>query len=153
MRRTLAFPVPARASPDTASSSQAAQTIASMPLAGYPQCPGESQPPCLRGPDKLCSWHPCFSQGCRPLPSARMLLPQRSCPSGPAAPQSTHYPILILAFGNDPNWSLRIGQKGPERLDRPGYPPIPLEPAEVTHEGRRRFLDLSRQGHRHGARW
>jgi len=26
------------------------------------------------------------------------------------------------------------GQKGPERLDRPGYPPIPLEPAEVTHE-------------------
>jgi uncharacterized membrane protein len=55
-------------------------------------------------------------------------------PAGPAAPQSTHYPILILAFGNEPNWSLRIGQKGPERLDRPGYPPIPLEPAEVTHE-------------------
>jgi uncharacterized membrane protein len=53
---------------------------------------------------------------------------------GPPSPQSTHYPILILAFGNDPNWSLRIGQKGPERLDRPGYPPIPLEPAEVTHE-------------------
>jgi uncharacterized membrane protein len=52
----------------------------------------------------------------------------------PAAPQSTHYPILILAFGNDPNWSLRIGQRGPERLDRPAYPPIPLEPAEVTHE-------------------
>ncbi len=55
-------------------------------------------------------------------------------PTGPPAPQSTHYPILILAFGNEPNWSLRIGQKGPERLDRPGYPPIPLEPAEVTHE-------------------
>jgi uncharacterized membrane protein len=55
-------------------------------------------------------------------------------PAGPPAPQSTHYPIFILAFGNDPNWSLRIGQKGPERLDRPGYPPIPLEPAEVTHE-------------------
>jgi uncharacterized membrane protein len=55
-------------------------------------------------------------------------------PAGPPAPQSTHYPILILAFGNEPNWSLRIGQKGPERLDRPGYPPIPLEPAEVTHE-------------------
>jgi uncharacterized membrane protein len=53
---------------------------------------------------------------------------------GPPSPQSTHYPILLLAFGNDPNWSLRIGQKGPERLDRPGYPPIPLEPAEVTHE-------------------
>lgn len=55
-------------------------------------------------------------------------------PAGPPAPQSTHYPILILAFGNEPNWSLRIGQKGPERMDRPGYPPIPLEPAEVTHE-------------------
>jgi uncharacterized membrane protein len=61
-------------------------------------------------------------------PSAKKL------PVGPAAPQSTHYPILLLAFGNEPNWSLRIGQKGPERLDRPGYPPIPLEPAEVTHE-------------------
>jgi uncharacterized membrane protein len=55
-------------------------------------------------------------------------------PSGPAAPQSTHYPILILAFGNDPSWSLRIGLKGPERLDRPGYPPIALDPTEVTHE-------------------
>jgi len=55
-------------------------------------------------------------------------------PTGPPSPQSTHYPIFILAFGNEPNWSLRIGQKGPERMDRPGYPPIPLEPAEVTHE-------------------
>src|SRR6266852_941976 len=61
--------------------------------------------------------------------------PAKKLPAGPPAPQSTHYPILILAFGNNPNWSLRIGQKGPERLDSPGYPPIPLEPAEVTHEG------------------
>ena len=53
---------------------------------------------------------------------------------GPPAPQSKHYPILLLAFGNQPNWSVRIGLKGPERFDRPGYPPIPLEPAEVTHE-------------------
>jgi uncharacterized membrane protein len=60
--------------------------------------------------------------------------PSKKPPIGPAAPQSTHYPILLLAFGNDPNWSLRLGLKGPERLDRPGYPPIPLEPAEVTHE-------------------
>jgi uncharacterized membrane protein len=60
--------------------------------------------------------------------------PEKKLPAGPAAPQSTHYPILILAFGNDPNWSLRIGQKGPERLDRPGYPPIPLEPSDVAHE-------------------
>jgi uncharacterized membrane protein len=56
-------------------------------------------------------------------------------PAGPPAPQSTHYPILLLAFGEDPSWSLRIGLKGPERLDRPNYPPIPLDPAEVTHEG------------------
>lgn len=58
----------------------------------------------------------------------------KKAPVGPAAPQSKHYPILLLIFGNDPNWSLRIGLKGPERLDRPSYPPIPLEPADVTHE-------------------
>src|SRR6266849_4891097 len=68
-----------------------------------------------------------FSLGQTP-PTAKRL------PVGPSAPQSTHYPILLLAFGNEPNWSLRIGQKGPERLDRPGYPPIPLEASEVTHE-------------------
>lgn len=62
--------------------------------------------------------------------------PQTKKPAvGPAAPQSTHYPILLLAQGNDPTWSLRIGLKGPERLDRPGYPPIPLEPADVAREG------------------
>ena len=53
---------------------------------------------------------------------------------GPPAPQSKHYPILLLGFGNQPNWSVRIGLKGPERFDRDGYPPIPLEPAEVIHE-------------------
>jgi uncharacterized membrane protein len=57
----------------------------------------------------------------------------------PAAPQSTHYPILLLAFGpaagNDPAWSIRIGQKGPERLDRPGYPPVILDPVDVTRDG------------------
>ena len=71
--------------------------------------------------------HVSFGQ-VKPTPPAKKLS------AGPAAPQSTHYPILLLAFGNDPSWSLRIGLKGPERLDRPGYPPIPLEPAEVTHE-------------------
>lgn len=59
--------------------------------------------------------------------------------SVPAAPQSTHYPILLLAFGpaagNDPAWSIRIGQKGPERLDRPGYPPVMLDPVDVTRDG------------------
>jgi uncharacterized membrane protein len=58
----------------------------------------------------------------------------KSPPVGPPAPQSKHYPILLLAFGNAPTWSVRIGLKGPERFDRPGYPPIPLEPAEVTNE-------------------
>src|SRR6266478_12362 len=57
-----------------------------------------------------------------------------TAPVVPSAPQSKHFPILVLASGNNPAWSLRIGQKGPERLDRPGYPPIPLEAAEVTHE-------------------
>ncbi|HKW64218.1 MAG TPA: hypothetical protein VJN89_16820 [Candidatus Acidoferrum sp.] len=59
---------------------------------------------------------------------------QKSLPLGPPSPQSTHYPILLLGFGNQPNWTVRIGLKGPERFDREGYPPIPLEPAEVTHE-------------------
>jgi uncharacterized membrane protein len=81
-------------------------------------------------------------------------------PTGPPAPQSTHFPILLLAFGASadassvavtptpatpsataaspatvPAWSIRIGQKGPERLDRPGYPPAVLEPIDVTREG------------------
>ena len=57
-----------------------------------------------------------------------------TAPAAPNAPQSKHYPILLLASGNNPAWSLRIGQKGPERLDRPGYPPIILEAVEVTNE-------------------
>jgi uncharacterized membrane protein len=59
---------------------------------------------------------------------------QKNPPVGPPAPQSKHYPILLLAFGNQPNWNVRIGLKGPERFDREGYPPILLEPAEVTYE-------------------
>jgi uncharacterized membrane protein len=59
---------------------------------------------------------------------------QKPLPAAPPSPQSTHYPILLLGFGNQPNWTIRIGLKGPERFDREGYPPIPLEPAEVTHE-------------------
>jgi uncharacterized membrane protein len=67
--------------------------------------------------------------------SAQTPTPPKKPLSGPPALQSTHYPILLLALGNDPSWSLRIGQKGPERFDRRGYPPITLEPAEVTREG------------------
>jgi uncharacterized membrane protein len=49
-----------------------------------------------------------------------------------AAPVSRHYPILVIAHGNEPSWSLRLGMKGPERLDRAGYPPIVLEPDEIV---------------------
>lgn len=51
--------------------------------------------------------------------------------TGPSAPQSRHYPILLIASGTEPFWSLRLGMKGPERLERVGYPPITLEPAEI----------------------
>jgi uncharacterized membrane protein len=87
--------------------------------------------------------------------------PSQSKPSAaPAAPQSTHFPILLLAFGpapgsspnsvpavpvnaanptvasaGEPGWSIRIGQKGPERLDRPYYPPVMLDPVDVAREG------------------
>jgi uncharacterized membrane protein len=78
----------------------------------------------------LISCSVCSAQ--KPAPPAKN---PPTAPPGPAAPQSTHFPILLLAFGNNPAWELRIGQKGPERLDRAGYPPIPLEPAEVAREG------------------
>lgn len=55
--------------------------------------------------------------------------------AAPNAPQSTHFPILLLVEAPDQSWDLRIGQKGPERLDRPNYPPIPLEAGEVVREG------------------
>jgi uncharacterized membrane protein len=69
-------------------------------------------------------------------PSAKK--PAASAPAAvpvPNAPQSTHYPILLLAFGNSPSWDVRIGAKGPELFERQGYPPIVLEPAEISREG------------------
>jgi len=48
------------------------------------------------------------------------------------SPVSRHYPILVIAHGNDPSWLLRLGMKGPERLDRAGYPPIALDPDEIV---------------------
>src|SRR5690349_8097860 len=59
---------------------------------------------------------------------------QKTAPS-PPAPQSKHYPILLIATGTEPFWSLRIGMKGAERLERVGYPPVPLEPGEIEQEG------------------
>ena len=60
--------------------------------------------------------------------------PAVSAPEAIPAPTSKHYPILIIAHGNEPFWSLRLGMKGPERLDRLNYPPIVLEPGEITNE-------------------
>jgi uncharacterized membrane protein len=67
----------------------------------------------------------------KPTPNS----PAKTAPSANppiASPVSRHYPILILAHGNEPIWSLRLGMKGPERLDRVGYPPIVLDPAEIA---------------------
>ena len=50
------------------------------------------------------------------------------------APASKHYPILVVAQGTEPVWSLRLGMKGPERLDRAGYPPIVLDPGDIVPE-------------------
>ncbi len=54
--------------------------------------------------------------------------------AAPPSPVSKHYPILVIAHGNEPAWSLRLGMKGPERLDRTNYPPIVLEPGEVSSD-------------------
>ena len=61
-------------------------------------------------------------------PPAQQQPAQKSIPS----PVSKHYPILIIAHGNEPSWSLRLGMKGPERLDRLHYPPIVLDPLDIT---------------------
>ena len=65
----------------------------------------------------------------KPAPQAA---PQPSAQEEIPSPVSHHYPILLVAHGNEPSWSLRLGMKGPQRLDRAGYPPIILDPAEVT---------------------
>jgi len=74
-----------------------------------------------------------------PAPPSQMPAPNSPAKSAPPAagapvpsPVSRHYPILILAHGSEPSWSLRLGMKGPERLDRAGYPPIVLNPDEIV---------------------
>jgi len=66
----------------------------------------------------------------KPVPKPPAISAQEPIP----APTSKHYPILILAHGSEPFWSLRLGMKGPERLDRLSYPPIVFEPGEITRE-------------------
>jgi len=68
-----------------------------------------------------------------PPPQAQKGPPTQVAPA-PAAPQSTHYPILLLAHGSEPSWSVLIGQKGPERLERANYPPVLLESVEVIRD-------------------
>ena len=73
-----------------------------------------------------------------PNPAQKPALNSQSKPAPPAAaapipsPVSRHYPILVIAHGNEPSWLLRLGMKGPERLDRAGYPPIVLDPDEIV---------------------
>jgi len=67
--------------------------------------------------------------------SARPPSSTLTAPPIPNASQSTHFPILLLAFGSSPNWDVRIGPKGPELLQRQGYPPIVLDPGEIVREG------------------
>src|ERR1700752_3515080 len=76
-----------------------------------------------------------FSQVLAQAPTPKPA-PQNTPTASPAVPSavSKHYPILIIAHGNEPSWSLRLGMKGPERLDRANYPPIGLDPADVTRD-------------------
>ncbi len=91
----------------------------SAPSQSQPQSP--SQQPQTQGPPSQ-----------QPANQAPQVKTQASAPVGP---QSTHYPILLVVQAHDQSWSVRIGLRGPERLDRNGYPPIPLEPADVVREG------------------
>jgi len=73
-----------------------------------------------------------FAQAPAPKPAAKPLAKSAPTQDSVPSPVSKHYPILIIAHGNEPSWSLRLGMKGPERLDRLNYPPIVLEPGEIT---------------------
>jgi uncharacterized membrane protein len=67
-------------------------------------------------------------------PVAKTPGPQPAAQENIPSPVSKHYPILVIAHGNEPFWSLRLGMKGPERLDRVGYPPMVLDPADVSND-------------------
>lgn len=70
----------------------------------------------------------------KPTPAAGTATAAPKPQAGPPAPQSRHFPILLIATGTSPNWSARIGMKGLELLDREGYPPINLVPGEVEQD-------------------
>jgi uncharacterized membrane protein len=91
---------------------------------------------CLRYSSLLLALAACFGTAVAQTPAKPAPAPaQKKTPPSPPAPQSKHYPILLIASGTEPFWSLRIGMKGAERLERVGYPPIPLEPGEIEQEG------------------
>ena len=77
-----------------------------------------------------------FAQSTSPKPNQRpSSKTPATVPAEISGPQQTkHYPILVIAHGNEPSWSLRLGMKGPERLDRVTYPPIVLEPSDVVQD-------------------
>jgi uncharacterized membrane protein len=89
---------------------------------------------CLRTSSLLLSLAAFFGTTLAQTP-AKPAPAQKKTPPSPPAPQSKHYPILLIATGTEPFWSLRIGMKGAERLERVGYPPVPLEPGEIEQEG------------------
>jgi len=136
-----------RTSMDTAPLRETSQTIASLAPTRYSQCPGEASSSCLVDPNTFCSRHLCCLLAACTVPRPEFSTGKK-LPAGPPAPQSTHYPILLLAFGNDPNWSLRIGLKGPERLDRPGYHRS-SGARRSYHEAGADAWTLPRQGFRH----
>jgi len=79
---------------------------------------------------------PTYSQApAKPAPAAKPQSSQQKTAPSPPAPQSKHYPILLIATGTEPFWSLRIGMKGAERMERVAYPPIALEAGEIAQEG------------------
>jgi uncharacterized membrane protein len=92
-----------------------------------PQPPTQQQPTSQQ-PPKQESPQPIGQQAAAPSQAKKPAV-------APPAPQSTHYPVLLLVQGNDQSWSVRIGLRGPERMDRNGYPPIPLEPTDVARDG------------------
>src|SRR5260370_16543202 len=64
---------------DTASLRETSQTIASLALTRYSQCPGEASSACLVDPNTFCSRHLCCLLACLRSLSARILRRQRSC--------------------------------------------------------------------------
>jgi uncharacterized membrane protein len=85
---------------------------------GFPVCPAQAQT-AVQNPAQKPTAKP-------PVPATQPAV------TGPQ--QTKHYPILVIAHGTEPFWSLRLGMKGPERLDRGGYPPMVLEPSDVVSD-------------------